>query len=506
MGVSASLQGVLAAFHAGAPALDPALGWAAFDWSALGWAALGVAGIGLFDRFWADDADDADRRADDEVTIAGDAAGSDPSTDGGDRVRSAAADDADEANGAAGASNGSGAGPSPALSDRVDALEDDVEQLSASVNAVYSENRAMSEAVEDIARDVRRLLAERTTRGGAADGGTAETDATTRGEHDMASDETGDETDFDRLRAEYGPGDGTADDDEGDRPDSGAEGADRSADRDEAADSRDRFVAQAERAADRLERGRVDPDGVAGSDASASRRSDRAADRSDSAPGGRERAGRSNDRTAGRDDPTTDEAGRDTDRGSAAAGRDTERGSAAAGRDTDPGSAATGRDTDPGSTDAGRDERPSAADDDAPDAAATSSGAARRFQFPTGVVDDGAERPYLRALPNGYVTDLLVMEWLDFLVSEGSVTDATRAINYYERIGWIHADVAEQLEDHLTGFGDVDRNRVDEPGCDELAPTHHTRSLKYIMQLSDTTTQSLVVERWDELSGGLDGR
>lgn len=116
-------------------------------------------------------------------------------------------------------------------------------------------------------------------------------------------------------------------------------------------------------------------------------------------------------------------------------------------------------------------------------------------------VVDGPERPYLEALPGGYITDLLVMEWLEFLVDEGTVTDAARAVNYYHRVGWVAEPVAADLQEFLTGFGDVDLNRVNEPGCDHLTPAHHQKSLKYVMQLSGATAQSLVVDRWDSLSG-----
>lgn len=116
-------------------------------------------------------------------------------------------------------------------------------------------------------------------------------------------------------------------------------------------------------------------------------------------------------------------------------------------------------------------------------------------------VVDGPQRPYLEALPGGYVTDLLVMEWLEFLVSEATVTDAARAVNYYHRIGWIAEPVAADLREFLTGYGDIDLNRVNDPGCDQLTPEHHQQSLKYVMQLSGATAESLVVDRWDSLSG-----
>lgn len=117
----------------------------------------------------------------------------------------------------------------------------------------------------------------------------------------------------------------------------------------------------------------------------------------------------------------------------------------------------------------------------------------------------GSEKPYLTRLPGDYVGDLIVMEWLEYLVDESDVTDAARAVNYYERIEWIGPDVAEQLRSFLSGFGDIDRNRVDRPGTDTLTRNHHIKSLKYVMQLNGTTATSVILDRWDMLSKGRDG-
>ncbi|WP_280537760.1 FlaD/FlaE family flagellar protein, partial [Halopenitus sp. POP-27] len=131
---------------------------------------------------------------------------------------------------------------------------------------------------------------------------------------------------------------------------------------------------------------------------------------------------------------------------------------------------------------------------------------------PENGVDDGFEYvddedleparrdPYLRSLPEGYVGDLLVMEWLEYLVETATVTDAARAIRYYERIDWVSPSVAERLRDFLAGFGQVDRNVVVRPGTDELDRDHHTRSLRYIIQLNEATTRDVLVERWDDLT------
>jgi len=103
------------------------------------------------------------------------------------------------------------------------------------------------------------------------------------------------------------------------------------------------------------------------------------------------------------------------------------------------------------------------------------------------------------------VGDLMVMEWLEFLVEESTTTDAVRAVNYYERVEWIDEEVADQLKGFLSGFGDIDRNLMDRPGTDHLDLDHHTRSLKYIMQLTDATAESVVIDRWPQLSGGMHG-
>ena len=120
-------------------------------------------------------------------------------------------------------------------------------------------------------------------------------------------------------------------------------------------------------------------------------------------------------------------------------------------------------------------------------------------------LSEGPQKPYLTSLPGDYVGDLMVMEWLEYLVAESSTTDAVRAVNYYERVDWVDEDVANQLKAFLSGFGDIDRNLMDRPGTSDLDLDHHTQSLKYIMQLTSATAESVVIDRWPQLSGGLHG-
>jgi len=116
------------------------------------------------------------------------------------------------------------------------------------------------------------------------------------------------------------------------------------------------------------------------------------------------------------------------------------------------------------------------------------------------------DKPYLTAIPGDYVGDLVVMEWLEFLVDESDVTDAARAVNYYERIDWIDAAAADHLRSFLSGFGTIDRNKVEQSGTDQLTRTHHVHSLKYIMKLNNgTTATSVILDRWDSFAQGDDG-
>jgi flagellar protein FlaE len=82
-------------------------------------------------------------------------------------------------------------------------------------------------------------------------------------------------------------------------------------------------------------------------------------------------------------------------------------------------------------------------------------------------------------MPEGFAADLIVIEWLEFLVSESGYREASRAIDYYETIGWIDDAVADDLADYLRGFDDIADTD------DSLTIDHHTESLRYISQLDE---------------------
>ena len=101
--------------------------------------------------------------------------------------------------------------------------------------------------------------------------------------------------------------------------------------------------------------------------------------------------------------------------------------------------------------------------------------------------DEG--KPYLATMPNGFGSELIVIEWLEYLVDEVGIRSTAEAIDYYERIDWVSEPVADDLQAYLRGF--------DERGVDaDLTIDHHTQSLKYIGQLNGTPGTQL------GLSGG----
>jgi flagellar protein FlaE len=103
--------------------------------------------------------------------------------------------------------------------------------------------------------------------------------------------------------------------------------------------------------------------------------------------------------------------------------------------------------------------------------------------------DEG--KPYLSTLPEGYASDLIVVEWLEFLVEEAGVRETAQAIDYYETIDWINEAVADDLQEYLRGF--------DGGGTGTLTIDHHTQSLKYISQLNGESAA------FGMMGGGADG-
>ncbi|MEF8822398.1 MAG: FlaD/FlaE family flagellar protein, partial [Halovenus sp.] len=92
-------------------------------------------------------------------------------------------------------------------------------------------------------------------------------------------------------------------------------------------------------------------------------------------------------------------------------------------------------------------------------------------------------KPYIATVPEGFAADLIVVEWLEFLVEEAGVRETAKALNYYESVDWISEEAADDLEAYLNGFEDTRRGA--------LMIDHHKQSLEFINQLNGGTVSGL---------------
>ncbi|MGM0398066.1 MAG: FlaD/FlaE family flagellar protein [Halobacteriota archaeon] len=90
------------------------------------------------------------------------------------------------------------------------------------------------------------------------------------------------------------------------------------------------------------------------------------------------------------------------------------------------------------------------------------------------------ERPYLTSIPDQYAGRLTLFEWLDFVLRRAGVRRTLEALEYYENIGWISGDVADELRDHVRAFRDVARDA----SATDLETTDHVLSLVYVARLA----------------------
>lgn len=96
---------------------------------------------------------------------------------------------------------------------------------------------------------------------------------------------------------------------------------------------------------------------------------------------------------------------------------------------------------------------------------------------PLGVGAGDLQKPYLPALPEAYVGEQFVFEWLEFLQGTAGYQGAAEALSYYESIGWITPTVASQLQDYMLGVEGG-------AGSEELDIDDHLLSLAYIAKLA----------------------
>jgi flagellar protein FlaE len=93
-------------------------------------------------------------------------------------------------------------------------------------------------------------------------------------------------------------------------------------------------------------------------------------------------------------------------------------------------------------------------------------------------VAGGLTKPYLGHLPDTYAGELLVFEWLEFLLSNAGYRGVQDALGYYESIGWLTDDAESDLSDYLLG---IEGEAAADGG--DLDVDDHMMSLVYIAKL-----------------------
>jgi len=94
------------------------------------------------------------------------------------------------------------------------------------------------------------------------------------------------------------------------------------------------------------------------------------------------------------------------------------------------------------------------------------------------------EKPYLDGLPDRYGAEVVVFEWLDFLINKAGFENTGNALEYYEEVGWLTERTREDLREYMRGFSEVESFDPDKPGPADLDVNDHVLSLVYIARLA----------------------
>ncbi|WP_158055256.1 FlaD/FlaE family flagellar protein [Halorussus halophilus] len=94
------------------------------------------------------------------------------------------------------------------------------------------------------------------------------------------------------------------------------------------------------------------------------------------------------------------------------------------------------------------------------------------------------DKPYLDGLPDEYGAEVVVFEWLDFLINKAGFENTGNALSYYEDVDWITEQTRQDLRDYMRGFSEVQSFDPDKPGPADLDMDDHVLSLVYIARLS----------------------
>jgi archaellum component FlaD/FlaE/archaellum component FlaC len=101
---------------------------------------------------------------------------------------------------------------------------------------------------------------------------------------------------------------------------------------------------------------------------------------------------------------------------------------------------------------------------------------------PVDAAPNASDGPYLSVLAPTVATEVLIMEWLTMLIDIAGPAGAMKALDFYERVGWISADIKRQLEAVLSGA--LERGDPPSRPPSDLTADEHNRSFAHIVRLA----------------------
>lgn len=107
-----------------------------------------------------------------------------------------------------------------------------------------------------------------------------------------------------------------------------------------------------------------------------------------------------------------------------------------------------------------------------------------RLQSQFSAVGALPEKPYLDGLPGRYGAEVVVFEWLDFLINKAGFENTGNALDYYEEVGWITAETRRSLREYMRGFSEVESFDPERPGPADFDVDDHVLSLVYVARLA----------------------
>ncbi|ELY98886.1 FlaD/FlaE family flagellar protein [Natrialba asiatica] len=107
--------------------------------------------------------------------------------------------------------------------------------------------------------------------------------------------------------------------------------------------------------------------------------------------------------------------------------------------------------------------------------------------------DDGG-RPYLETIPSEYDTEFVVMDWLEYLVDELGLNGAARTLRFYDSIHWVSGSVESHLQTVLNGFGGGPD--IGDPDPHSSLGVDHKRSLWWISQIATPEKKRRPFDAW----------